>query len=106
MHCGDRGPITFSIADFFISRRIQISISSWEMLNFRATFALIKTQIGTKIKIWLATMFGEAVVYLGRREVFDRETVRQFRVSLGWVLSDNFRVGQLPASRLSVQSDR
>jgi len=34
------------------------------MSNFRATFAHIKTQIGTKIKIWLATMFGEAVVYL------------------------------------------
>jgi len=32
------------------------------------------------------------------RKVFDRESVRQFRVSLGWVLSDNFRVGQLPAS--------
>ena len=30
--------------------------------------------------------------------MFDRETVRQFQVSLGWVLSDNFRVGQLPAS--------
>jgi len=30
--------------------------------------------------------------------LFDRETVRQFRVSLGWVLSDNFRVGHLPAS--------
>jgi len=34
------------------------------------------------------------------RKVFDRETVRQFRVSLGWVLSDNIRVGQLPASRM------
>ena len=30
------------------------------------------------------------------RKVFDWETVRQFRVSLGWVLSNNFRVGQLP----------
>jgi len=33
------------------------------------------------------------------RKVFDRETVRQIRASLGWVLSDNFRVGHLPASR-------
>ena len=37
------------------------------MLNFRATFAHIKTQIGTKIKIWLATMLDEAVVYLSSR---------------------------------------
>ena len=28
--------------------------------------------------------------------MFDKETVRQFRLSLGWVLSDNFRVGQRP----------
>jgi len=28
------------------------------------------------------------------RKVFDKETVRQFRMSLGWVLSDNFRAGQ------------
>jgi len=35
------------------------------MLNFRATFAHIKTQIGTKIKnLAIATMFGEAAVYL------------------------------------------
>jgi len=34
----------------------------------------------------------------GRRKAFNRETVGQFRLSLGWVLSDNFRVGQLPAS--------
>jgi len=41
------------------------------MLNFRAKFAHIKTQIGTKIKIWLATMFGEAVVSLSSRtEIF------------------------------------
>jgi len=32
------------------------------------------------------------------RKVFDKETVRPFRVSLGWVLSDIFRAGQLPAS--------
>jgi len=39
---------------------------------------------------------------MGRRKVFDTESVRQFRVSLGWVLSDNFRVGQLPASRFNL----
>ena len=32
----------------------------------------------------------------------DTEVLRQSRVSLGWVLSDNFRVGQLPASRKSL----
>ena len=31
----------------------------------------------------------------GRRKVFDGVTVRQCRVSFGWVLLDNFRVGQL-----------
>jgi len=67
MHCGDRSPVTSSIVDFLIFRRIRISISFWEMLNFRATFAHMKTQIGTKIKIWLAKMFGEAVVYLSSR---------------------------------------
>ena len=30
-------------------------------------FAHIKTQIGTKIEIWLATMFGEAAVYRSDR---------------------------------------
>jgi len=32
------------------------------------------------------------------RKVFVREAVRQCRMSLGWFLSDNVRVGQLPAS--------
>jgi len=37
------------------------------------------------------------------RKVFDTETVRQFRVSSGWVLSlsDNFPVGQLPCRTTS-----
>ena len=35
-----------------------------------------------------------SIIFLhrGRRKVFDRETVRQFLVSLGLVLSDNFCV--------------
>ena len=35
------------------------------------------------------------------RKVFDRETGRQFRVLLGWLLSDNFCVGQPPAESCS-----
>jgi len=31
----------------------------------------------------------------------DTEVLRQSRVSLGWVLSDNFRVGRFPASRFA-----
>ena len=31
--------------------------------------------------------------------MFDKETVRQFRVSLGWVLLDNFRLDHFPTSR-------
>jgi len=36
------------------------------------------------------------------RKVFDGKTDRQCRVSLGWVLSENFRVGQPPASHRSL----
>ena len=39
-----------------------------------------------------------ATIRRGRRKVFDAESVRQFRMSLCWVLSDNVRVGQLPSS--------
>jgi len=46
---------------------------------------------------------------MGRRKVFDTESARQgdcstisiFRVPLGWVLSDNFRVDHFPTSRFS-----
>jgi len=33
------------------------------------------------------------------RKLSDTGVLRQSRASLGWVLSDNFRVGQLPASQ-------
>jgi len=36
------------------------------------------------------------------RKVFDGETVRRFRVSLGWVLSDNFRVDYFPIHLISL----
>ena len=43
------------------------------------------------------------------RNLSETEVLRLIRVSLGWVLSDNFRVGQFPASvsnKLGLRGDR
>jgi len=76
MHEKDSRSQSFAMIDFY-SERVK---------HTRRTYYMVKAMISSEGGI-CPTL-----------NLSDTEVLRQIRVSLGWVLSDNFRVGQFPAS--------